>query len=167
MVGESPAPYVHLEGANRRLGTKEDSAMTYTTTEATNVATVRRMFDEVINLGKIDVIDELFDPAFVTRTPQEMDRDGFTALTQAWRAAFDDLHCHVDDLLADGDRVAWSVRATGVHTGIFNGIPPKGRSVDFNSLNIATFRNGRAVEHIVVMDVMTMLTQLGVLGPPA
>lgn len=141
--------------------------MTYTETEAANVATVHRMFEDVINLGKLDLIDELFDPAFVTRTPQEMDRDGFTAFTQAWREGFDDLHCDVDDLLADGDRVAWSVRATGVHTGTFNGIPPTGRSVDFNSLNIATFRDGRAVEHTVVMDVMTMLTQLGVLEPPA
>ncbi|HET7488713.1 MAG TPA: ester cyclase [Acidimicrobiales bacterium] len=133
-----------------------------------NKATVQRMFDEIVNLGKLDLVDELFDPDFRTVTPQgTMDREGFKAYVAAWRAGFADVHCEVDDLIAEGDRVAWSVRATGTHTGEFLGIAPTGRSVDFDSLNIGTFREGRAWRHTVMMDLARMMQQLGVGGGPA
>jgi predicted ester cyclase len=132
-----------------------------------NKQAVRRMFDEIINHGKLELVDDLFDPAFTSTGPDgTMDREGFRAYVEGWRAGFSDLHCEVGDLIAEGDQVAWSIRASGVHTGDFNGIPATGRSIDFDSLNTATFRDGRALQHRVVMDLMTTLTQLGVLPAP-
>jgi steroid delta-isomerase-like uncharacterized protein len=128
-----------------------------------NKAVVRRMFDEVVNNGRTELIDELFDPAFTSRTPQgEMDREGFKAFVAAWRSAFPDIRCEVSDLTAEDDRVAWAVRATGTHRGDFNGIPATGRRVDFDSLNIGHFRAGKALRHTVLMDLQTMMEQLGV-----
>jgi predicted ester cyclase len=133
-----------------------------------NAAVIRRMFDEIINQGKLDVVDELFDPEFRTETPQgELDRDGFREYVRGWRAGFSDVHCEVDDIIEDGDRIAWSIRATGTHDGEFMGIPPTGRTIDFDSLNIATFRDGRGYRHKVVMDTAKMLMQLGVVPEPA
>ena len=133
-----------------------------------NKDTIRRMFDEVINNGKIDVVDELFAEDFETHTPQgTFDREGFKGYVLAWRAGFPDIVCDVDDLIEEGDRIAWSVRARGTHTGDFNGIPATGRSVDFLSLNIGEFRGGRAVKHTVLMNDVAMLTQLGLMEPPA
>lgn len=130
---------------------------------ADNKQTIRRMFDEVVNHGKLELIEDLFDPEFRTVTPQgELDRDGFRAYVEAWRAGFPDVHCEVHDLIAEGDKVAWGVRATGTHTGEFMGIPPTGRSVDFESLNIAEMRDGRGYRHQVIMDVPKMMSQLGV-----
>lgn len=38
----------------------------------------RRMFDEVINLGKLDTIEDLFHEGFQSLTPQwTWDRNGF------------------------------------------------------------------------------------------
>jgi len=129
----------------------------------TNKETVGRVFAEVINLGKLDLIDELFDPDFETVTPQgALDREGFAGYVQAWRAGFPDVRCDVEDLTAEDDRVAWAIRATGTHTGDFMGIPATGRTVDFDSLNLATFRNGRLHRHTVMMDLGRMMQQLGV-----
>lgn len=129
---------------------------------ADNKQVIRRMFDEVVNLGRIELIDELFDPEFETRTPQgTFDREGFKAYVQGWRAGFPDVHCEVGDLIAEGDEVAWSIRATGTHTGDFMGIPPTGASVDFDSLNIGQLRDGRAYRHTVMMDIPKMMMQLG------
>lgn len=129
---------------------------------ADNKQVIRRMFEEVVNLGKIELIDDLFDPEFETQTPQgTFDREGFKAYVQAWRAGFPDVRCAVDDLIAEGDAVAWSVRATGTHTGEFMGLSPTGRSVDFDSLNIGQFRDGRAYRHRVMMDIPKMMGQLG------
>jgi predicted ester cyclase len=134
---------------------------------ADNKDVVRRIFDEVINHGKIELVDDLFDPEFQTIAPQgTFDREGFKQYVTAWRTGFPDIHCDVEDLLAEGDRLAWSVPASGTHTGDFMGIPPTGNTVDFGSLNLATFRNGRIYRHKVMMDLATMMQQLGVAPGP-
>ena len=131
-------------------------------------AVIRRMFDEIVNKGNLDLVDELYDADFRTSTPQgELDRDGFREYVRQWRVAFPDVHCTVDDVVENGDRIAWAVRATGTHTGDFMGIAPTGRKVDFDSLNIATLRDGTIWRHHVVMDTLTMMTQLGVVPEPA
>lgn len=128
---------------------------------------VHRMFDEVINKGHIDLVDELFDPEFQTITPQgTMDREGFKDYVRGWLTGFSDAHCEVYDLIAEGDKVAWGVRATGTHDGEFLGIPATGNPIDFDSLNIGEFRDGRAYRHKVLMDIPTLMAQLGV-GPAA
>jgi predicted ester cyclase len=76
------------------------------------------------------------------------------------------IRCQVYDLIAEGDRVAWSVRATGTHRGDFMGIPATGRRVHFDSLNIGDFRDGRAYRHKVVMDLPALLAQLGLQTGP-
>ena len=130
--------------------------------EARNKDAVRRMFDEVVNLGKLDLIDELFDPDFQSVTPQgTLDREAFKGYVAGWRAGFPDIRCEVGDLIAEGDRVAWSVTARGTHSGEFMGIPPTGRTVDFDSLNIGQFRDGRGYRHKVLMDIPGMMAQLG------
>ena len=134
---------------------------------STQKDSIRRMFDEAINLGKLEVIDELFHPDFQTVTPQgSFDLQGFKDYVVAWRTGFPDVHCEVSDLIEEGDRIAWRVRATGTHTGDFMGIPATGRSIDYDSLNIGTFKDGRAWRHQVVMEDAKMMTQLGLMPGP-
>ena len=128
---------------------------------------IRRMFDEVINLGKLDTIDDLFHPDFQTITPQgTLDREGFKGYVAAWRNGFPDVHCEVSDFIEEGDRIAWKVRATGTHAGDFNGIPATGRSIDMESLNMGTFKDGLAIRHQVVMEESKMMMQLGLMPDP-
>ena len=134
--------------------------------------TVRRVFEEIVNLGKVDLVDDIFDPDFQTITPQgTFDREGFKDYVRMWLAGFPDAHCEVGDLIAEGDRVSWSVRATGTHTGEFMGIPPTGNAIDFDSFNVCEMRNGRPYRHKVLHDMLTMLQQLGAIpvggGPQA
>ena len=106
----------------------------------------------------------LFDPDFTSETPQgTLDRDGFKQYVLGWREGFPDIHCDVDDLIEEGDRVAWSVRAKGTHQGDFMGIPATGRTIDFDSLNIGEFRDGRGYRHQVLMNETKMMTQLGMM----
>ena len=124
--------------------------------------TIRRLFDEVVNHGKLEVVDDLVDPEFETRAPDgTFDREGFKAYVVGWRAAFADVNCEVGDLIAEGDTAAWSIRATGTHTGDLMGLAPTGRTVDFDSLNMAHFRDGRLYRHTVLMDTQTLMSQLG------
>jgi predicted ester cyclase len=143
---------------------------TVTVEEATmsdNKQVVRSMLTDIINDGKLELVDQLFDPEFTSETPQgTLDRNGFKEYVATWRGGFPDIHCEVDDLIEEGDQVAWSVRATGTHTGDFMEIPPTGRIVDFDSLNIGRFRDGRGYQHKVLMNDVKMMTQLGVMPEP-
>ena len=129
-----------------------------------NAEVVKRMFDEVINKGRLELVDELFTEDFVSHTGQaDLDREGFRGFVAGWRTGFPDVHCEVSQLLEEGDRVSWTVRATGTHEGTFNGIPATGRKMDFLSMNHGQFRDGRGAEHWLVLDMFTLLTQLGVI----
>lgn len=133
-----------------------------------NKDTIRRMFDEVINKGNIDLVDELFDPEYTSKTPQgTFDREGFKQYVLAWRTGFPDVHCDVEDLVEEGDAVAWRVHATGTNTGEFMGMPATGGHMDNDSLNMGWFKNGRGHRHIMVMDTMEVMQQLGVMPMPA
>ena len=126
---------------------------------------VRRIFDEIVNQGRIDVADELFAPDYVDHGPMGdmVGRDALKAMLSAWRAAVPDVHCTVENLVVDGDRAGWVVRTTGTHTGDGLGFPATGKPFETLSANVGRLENGRAVEHWSEQGIFPMLAQLGVL----
>jgi predicted ester cyclase len=128
-------------------------------------ATVRRLFDEIINAGNVDLADELFAPDYVDHGPMgEMHGiDAFKELVQMWRSAVPDVRCTVEDWFESGDMAAWNVRVTGTHTGEMMGIPPTGRSFEYVTPNIGRFENDKPVEHWADQGMFQFLTQIGVL----
>jgi predicted ester cyclase len=125
--------------------------------------TVQRLYEEVVNEGKLDRIPELLAPAFRTHTPQGdlKSAEGFRSYVEAWRAAFPDVHCELIDIIQDGERIAWRVRATGTHTSDAFGMAATGRSIDFESMHHGRVRDGKLVEHWMVMDLGSVFDQLG------
>jgi predicted ester cyclase len=126
---------------------------------------IRRMFEEVVNKGDLGLVDELFAPEFVSHNgAQDMDLAAFKGFVADWRASCSDIHCAVENVLVDGDRVAWTVRATGTNDGPMMGMPPTDRKIDFLSINEGRANaDGTFAEHWVVMDTVAMLQQLGVM----
>jgi len=132
-------------------------------------AFLRRMFDEIINRGRLEVADELFAEDYVDHGPMGdlPGRDTFKQLVARWRDAVPDVHCEVGTVIAQGDLCAWLVRTTGTHTGDGLGFPATGRRFETVSANIGRFRDGRAVEHWAEQGMFPMLVQLGVVPVPA
>jgi predicted ester cyclase len=127
---------------------------------------IRRLFEEAINNGNIDIVDELIAPDFTTHTPQGvMDRDAFKDYIRAWRAGVPDILCEVQDVCDGPGRIAWRVRATGTHMGPLFGVPGTGRKLDFDSMNFGYYDDDGPHEHFMLMDVMAMMAQLG-MAPP-
>ena len=76
----------------------------------------------------------------------------------------------VEDLLASGDKTVARVRATATHQGEFMGVPPAGKRVDMELIDIMGFDDaGLVCEHWGVADMLALMQQLGVVpsGPPA
>jgi predicted ester cyclase len=132
-------------------------------------AMLQRMFDEVINEGKLDVADELFAEDFLDHGPMGdiTGRDQFKQLVAMWRAAVPDVHCELDNIILEGDTAAWTVRTTGTHTGDGLGFPATGKRFETVSANIGRFRDGRAAEHWAEQGMFPMLVQIGIIPVPA
>lgn len=129
-----------------------------------NKAVVRRFIEEVQNNKDAAAYDELNDPEFVNLSaPPGMptDREGGKMFLWSFFSAFPDSHWTIDDMIAEGDRVATKKTFTGTHTGDFGGIPASGNSVTLEYVDILRLRNGKIIEHWLCMDQLTFLQQLG------
>ena len=81
----------------------------------------------------------------------------------AFLNAFPDCQVTVDDMIAEGDRVVTKKTFTGTHTAELNGIPPTGKRVSIQYVDILRLRDGKIIEHWLSMDQMNFMQQLGVL----
>jgi steroid delta-isomerase-like uncharacterized protein len=134
--------------------------------------TMRSAYDR-INQGDIDGFASLLADDFVEHeeTPGfPPTKEGVREFFRMYRAAFPDLHMDAEDVLASGDKTVARVRATGTHRGELMGIPPTGKHVDVQLIDIMKFDGAGSVrEHWGVIDTMSMMQQLGVApaGPTA
>jgi steroid delta-isomerase-like uncharacterized protein len=128
--------------------------------------TMRRAYD-LINAGDVDGFGELLADDFIEHeeTPGlEPTKVGVIAFFRMYIAAFPDLHFEAEDVLASGDKIVARARATGTHEGEFMGIPPTGKSIDVQLVDIVRFGDdGLGHEHWGVFDAMAMMQQLGVI----
>ena len=131
-------------------------------------ATLRRMFDEIINQGRLEVADELFAEDYVDHGPMGdlTGRDTFKQLVAQWRDAVPDVHCEIGTVIRQGELCAWLVRTTGTHTGTGLGFPATGKRFETVSANVGRLRDGKAVEHWSEQGLFPMLAQLGVIPVP-
>ncbi len=132
-----------------------------------NTVTLRSIYD-LINAHDIDAFGELVADDFVEHeelpggAPRTI--EGVKAFFRAQIAAFPDLAMTVEDIIDGGDKVVARVRLTGTHKGEFMGIPPTGRAIDVQLIDIMRFGgDGLVYEHWGVVDAMAMMQQLGAL----
>ena len=126
---------------------------------------VRRFVDEVINSGKLDVIDELLAPDFVEHQEfpgLEPTREGVKKFFAMWREAFPDTRCTIQLLVTEGDTVAFYGTWTGTHQGEFMGAPGSGRQFSVPNADFIRFRDGVGVEHWGIFDSGLFVQQLGI-----
>lgn len=114
-----------------------------------NKARIRWVFEEVFNQGQLAAIDEVAAPDFVDHTPlpgQPAGSAGFRHIYTFLRTAYPDLHFTVEDLLAEGDKVAirWIMR--GTQTGELLGRPPTGQPHTEHAIVIFRLVGGKVVE---------------------
>ena len=132
-----------------------------------NKAMFRRMVEEMFNQGHLSVVDEVMAADFVEHEelPPGLPGglEGVKVLTAQLREAFPDFKAVIEDLVAEGDRVVSRMVWTGTQKGEFMGIPPTGKSISVEVIDIVRVGGGKFVEHWGIMDNMTMMQQLGVM----
>ncbi|MBI4285223.1 MAG: ester cyclase [Chloroflexi bacterium] len=135
-----------------------------------NKAVVRRFLEEILNKKNLAAIDELVSPDFIDHAVPPGAPQGISGARQSlgmWIGAFPDLHVTVQDLIADGDRVAVRLAFNGTHKGEIMGIAPTGKKVAAEGIEVERIANGKYAERWEVFDMLSVMQQLGVVpsGP--
>jgi steroid delta-isomerase-like uncharacterized protein len=134
-----------------------------------NKTIVRRFVDEVQSGGNIDAIDELCAPEFVNHSAPPgvpSNCEGAKQVMAMFRQAFPDSYFTVEDMVAEGDKVATRKTFHGTHQGEFMGIPPTGQQVSVGLIDIVRIADGKVVEHWSMGDNLGMMQQLGIIVEP-
>jgi steroid delta-isomerase-like uncharacterized protein len=127
-----------------------------------NKALVQQFVDEFWNSGNFDAADILMTPDAVVHTPPVGDVDGLKRFATEFRRAFPDWHSTVEEMIAEGDRVAERWTGRGTHRGYFQGIPSTGRQVSVPGVVFYRIQAGKIAEFRGSFDAMSMMQQLGV-----
>jgi predicted ester cyclase len=136
---------------------------------AANKDLVRRYFEAIDARRDASVLEEYVGRGFVDHSPSPgftPDFDGLAGAFLLFLEATPDGRHEIEDMLAEGDRVATRVTAVGTHTGELFGIPPTNREFRTTSIVIHRIAEGKIVERWAEIDMMGSLIQLGVLAPP-
>ena len=91
--------------------------------------------------------------------------EGFKQFVTTFITAFPDLHLTIDDMVAEGDKVALRITARGTHQGDFMGIAPTGKQVTAPGIVIQRLTGGKLAEGWLVNDLLTMFQQMDALPP--
>ncbi len=122
------------------------SPMTATTPEQ-NIKTAHRYFYEVMNQGKLDVVQEIMTTDFQFIIPTQpapiMGYDNFAGFVTYLRNAFPDIEFSIEREIATDNKVAARWFITGTHKGEFLGMAATGNSIKDYGVDIFTFENGK------------------------
>ena len=128
-----------------------------------NKAIVRRFIDEIFVQGRRETVDELLADDFVAHTwpstghPKD-DLKG--AIDRTSRGLADPVFT-IEDLIAEGDRVAVRLTAAATQVGEMMGMPASGKRYEIGEIHIFRLSAGKVVEHWHQFDQMGMMKQLG------
>jgi serine phosphatase RsbU (regulator of sigma subunit) len=132
-------------------------------TDEENKAIFRRYVEEVFNRVNLEIADEIFDRylahqpngSVLERGPEDVKR-----FIGEFHSAFQDLHCAIEDQIAEDDRVMtrWTIR--GTHQGEFRGMAPTGEEIEINGIGIFRFSpEGKVVESWDSYDQLNIMRQ--------
>lgn len=128
-----------------------------------NKANERRLYAEVFNKGDLSLIPQLVSPDFVTGNTRG--HEGYRQMVNMWRTAVPDIHFDINEMVAEGDSVAYRLSVTGTGAGELNGINFAGKKISFPMTIFTTYKDGKVASGIATVDTLGLYRQAGVMPP--
>ena len=129
-----------------------------------NIKFYSKVWDEVINEGKISVLDSAYAPDVVLHTvPETKGAANAKAYYANYVTGFSDREFTVKETFAQGNKLTKYWLFKGKHTGDFFGIPATGKTISVEGCTIATIINGKITEERDFFDNLEFLRQLGLM----
>ena len=129
----------------------------------------RRFIQEVFVQADPAAVDELASEDFMPHSWGAMPpgRDSLKAAQKRVMQGLSDARMTIEDMIAEGDRVAVRLTSHGRHDGEFMGMPASGKEYDISETHIFRIADGQVAEHWRDADMLGQMRQLGALPAPA
>lgn len=127
---------------------------------------IHRLFNEVVNEQRLGFLDELVSPNLIFAPDLPPGPEGVKGVVTWLHNTFADLQYSIDDLIAEGDKVAVRLSAHGIQKGEYLGYSGTGKAVSFAEFMFFRFADGRIEEWWLMADQASILQQIGVLSTP-
>ena len=132
-------------------------------------ALVRRFYEE-IDKGNVDAMDQFVAENYIDHNPAPfVAATGLEGLKESFKIfekATPGYHI-IEDQIAEGDKVVTRLTSIGKHDGDLPGAPRTGNDMKMTSITIHRIANGKLAEKWSEKDMIALLTQLGIMKPPA
>ncbi|MFS4416649.1 ester cyclase [Maribacter sp. 2307ULW6-5] len=107
----------------------------------------------------------------VEKTPElcrrYMDDEKLIRHIQFFDQAFPKYELFIEEMVAEGNKVIVQGRATGVHKGIYKGIPPTGGKMDLPFVIRYLVEHHKITDMWLIADQTILMEQLGIMAPQA
>jgi steroid delta-isomerase-like uncharacterized protein len=127
-------------------------------------------FTEFINTASETLANELISPDAIFFVPGRSEPmrgpAGYLAIIQMMRGGFPDIQWTLDEMIAEGDKVAARFTMRGTHQGTFLGVPPTGKAIAVQAMNFYRLTDGQFVEERGQPDMLALLQQIGAVPVP-
>jgi steroid delta-isomerase-like uncharacterized protein len=126
--------------------------------------TIVSRYVEALEKANLGTFREVFNSDVVDHNPPPRQAPGLDGLVQTFNMmsdAFPDSHVTVEDVVAEGDRIAVRETIRATHKGEFMGLAPTGKPIAMTRISIFRVADGKIVEWWHNEDMLGMLQQLG------
>jgi steroid delta-isomerase-like uncharacterized protein len=134
-----------------------------------NKAIVRRLYEEVWNKRRLEVVDELISPSHALNDPLVSDShigpELYKRRVVEFTTSLPDLRFAIEDMITEKGKVAVSWIVSGTHKGEFMDIPATGRKVSVEGITIHHITNGKILDSYARWDALGLMRQLGQASP--
>jgi predicted ester cyclase len=127
-----------------------------------NKDVARAVIERIFMHQEDGAIDELIATTFVPHTfgPMPPGREGLRAGMRRAGSGLSQVRFVIDDMIAEGDRVAVRLTTSARHTGTFMGLEPTGTRYSIDEIHVFRIRDGQVIEHWHEFDKMALMQQL-------
>jgi predicted ester cyclase len=135
------------------------------TVEQSNKSVAVAYFEQLVNKRKLELVGELFSPDFIShnmdgKKSRSIKDNVLVPYLQYLFKAFPDFKYAVTDVIAEGEKVAIAVSATGTHQDEFMGIKGSGNKINYKETYIFKMADHKILEGWVVADINGLEKQL-------
>jgi len=130
-----------------------------------NKETARRYYEEVLNKGDVDLLDEIAVTGYEEHDPLPGQREGLPGLKDRVTMLRSGLapRFTIEDVIAEGDKVVVRWTNDGAMVGEFAGLPANGKAFSIPGIDVHRLEDGKLVEHWHVVDQFGMAMQIGLI----
>ena len=132
---------------------------------AENKAIVRRLYEEVWNERKLEVVNELISSSHALQGPNifgsSIGPEAYKRQVSRFLEGYPDLCWTIENTIAEEDKVVACWTISGTHKGDFMGVPATNKKISVDGMTIHHIAGGKIMDSHSNWDTLGMMQQLG------